>query len=121
MGERTEAEAAGGCNCAEVRGYPGYGRPCALQRQVPARVWDIPVVQRRRVLTVQPVLKTGDSTVLVQFWGAVDMPVVVRQALECSQCNQLWSSTVAVLWRLGRRQWGGRPGVGAHHTGDELN
>ena len=24
------------CSCAEVRGYSSYGRPCALQRQVPA-------------------------------------------------------------------------------------
>ena len=53
------------------------------------RVWDIPVVQWRRVHTVQPVLKTGDSTVLVQFWGAVDMLVVVqRKAPGCSQSKQ---------------------------------
>ena len=33
---------------------------------------------------MQPVQKTGDSTLLVQFWGAVDKPVIVqRQALGC--------------------------------------
>ena len=74
------------------------------QMQFIFRVWDVPVVQGRRARTVQPVLKTGDSTVLVQFWEAVDMPVVVqRQAPGCSQCKQLWSSTVAVFWQSGRR------------------
>ena len=62
------------------------------------RVWDIPVVQQRRLRTVQPVQKTGDSTVLVQLWG-----------LSFSRR------------RLGEE--GGssssRLGVGAHHTGDE--
>ena len=43
----------------------------APQIQFIFRVWDIPVAQRRRVRTVQPVQKTGDSTVLVQLWGAV--------------------------------------------------
>ena len=78
--------------------------------------------------TVQPVQKAGDSMVMVQFLGAVDMPVVVeRQVPGNSRCLQLWSSTVAACWQSGRRLGGGRrfaaafrPGVGAQHTG-ELN
>ena len=67
------------------------------------------------------------NSTVVQFLGAVDKPVVVqRQAPGCSQRKQLWSSTVA---ESGRRHRGRgrrcvaafRPGVGAHHTGDELN
>ena len=52
-----------------------------------------------------PQCKLCRNTVPVQFLGAVDMPVVVqRQAPGSSQCKQLWSRTVAVLWRLERRQ-----------------
>ena len=43
----------------------------APQIQFIFRVWDIPVVQQRRLRTVQPVQKTDDSTVLVQLWGGV--------------------------------------------------
>ena len=43
-----------------------------------------------------------DSTVLVQFLGAVVMPVVVqRQAPGCSQCRRFESPTVSLLWRNG--------------------
>ena len=61
----------------------------APQFQFIFRVWDIPVVQRKRLRTVQSVQKIGDSTVLVQFWeGAVVMPVVLqRQAPGCIQCG----------------------------------
>ena len=41
----------------------------APQIQFIFRVWDFPVVQQRRLHTVLPVQKTGDSTVLVQLWG----------------------------------------------------
>ena len=56
-----------------------------------------PVVQLGRLRIVRPVQKTGDSTVLVQLWGAV-----VFEAVD----------------------WGRGPllsgwGYGAHHTGDE--
>ena len=43
----------------------------APQIQFIFREWDIPVVQRRRLRTVQPVQKTSHSTVLVQLWWAV--------------------------------------------------
>ena len=79
----------------------------------------------------QTVHKTAEiPQVRVQFLVGVDMPVVVqRLAPGSGQCMQLWSSTVAVLWRWQRRRGRGRqaafvcfqPGVGAHHTGDELN
>ena len=43
----------------------------APQIQFIFRVWDIPVVQQRRLRIVQPVQKTGNSTVLVQLWETV--------------------------------------------------
>ena len=123
VGERAEAEAAEGATVQKSVGIPVMDVPVlfsdkflqstefdlvAPQIQFISRVRDIPVVQRRRVRTVQPVQKTGDSTELVQFWGAVDISVVVqRQAPGCSQCRRLWSTTAAVLWRLVRRQWRG--------------
>ena len=119
VAERAEAEAAVGATVQKSVGIPFMDVP--VQRQVPAvqgvrpdcasdlvhlQSVGIPVVQQRRVRTVQPVQGTGDSTVLVQLWGSVAMPVVVqRQALGCSQCRRLWSTSPAVLWRLGRRQW----------------
>ena len=68
------------------------------QIQFIVRVWAIPVVQQRRVCTVQLVQKTGDSTAPVQVLEVVDMPVVVRwQALGCSQWTNCVVSAVAVL------------------------
>ena len=125
VGERAEAEAAEGGAVQKSVGIPVMDVPALFsdkflqskefdlivpQLQFIFRVC-IPVVQRRRVRTTQPVQKTGDSTVLVQFWRAVDKPVVVqRQAPGCSQCGRLWSTTAAVLWWLGRRL-GGRKSV----------
>ena len=84
----------------------------------------------RGALTLQTVQKTAEiPQVRVQFLVGFDMRVVVQQLTPGKgQCTQLWSSTVAVLWRWERRQCRGRqaalvcfqPGVGAHHAGDEL-
>ena len=80
--------------------------------------------------TVQIVQQTAEiPQVRVQFLVGFDMPVVAqRLALGSGQRMHLCSSTVAVLWWWERR-WGRglqaaavcfQPGVGAHHTGDEL-
>ena len=45
----------------------------APQIQFIFRVWDNLIVQRRRVRTVQPVKKTGDSLYLCSSWGLLDM------------------------------------------------
>ena len=105
VGERAEAEVAGGAAVQKFVGIPVMDVPALFsdkflqskefdlvvpQIQFIFRVWDIPVVQRRGARTVQLLQKTGDSTVQVQFLGAVDKPVVVqRHAPGCSQCNQL--------------------------------
>ena len=63
-------------------------------------------VQQRPVRTVQPVQKTGDFTVLVQFWGAVDMTGAgvqpVQAALEFHSCSAL---------AVGAAAWGEEGGV----------
>ena len=96
VGDRSEAETAGGAAVQKSVGIPVKEVPVLLsdkflqskefdliapQIQFIFRVWDIPVVQRRRVRTVQPVQKTGDSTVPVQFLRAVNKPVVVQRQL----------------------------------------
>ena len=70
----------------------------APQIQFIFRLWDTPVVQQSRLRTVQPVQKTGDSTVLVQLWGAVFSR---RRLGEEGGSSSFWL------------------GVGARHTGDE--
>ena len=68
---------------------PRCGRPCARHRQVPAvrpsdsvhrRFLDILVVQQRQVPTVH--------TLLVQFLGKVDVPVVVQRQVRGSMLQK---------------------------------
>ena len=97
-GEAGERAEAGGlwCSCVEVRGFsPTRMR---LRFSSPSECGDIPVVQQRRLRTVQPVKKTCDSTVLVQLWE-----------LSFSR-RRLGEEGGSSSFRLG---------VGAHHTGDE--
>ena len=108
------------CSCAEDRD-DGRGRPCALQRQVPAvlRVCSgraSASVRLQRVglssCDAETGLHSAHSTVRCSSWCC------------CHACCRL-----AVDWRRERGGGGGgerqaassdfRPGVGAHHTGDE--
>ena len=132
VGERAEAE---GCSCAEVRGYPGYGRPCALQRQVPAvqgvrpccasdsvhlQVWGIPVVYAQCNLCRRPAIP--------RYWcssGALLICLSLcndRRRGAC-QCKQLWISTVAALWQWSGGFWERKAVCSCFQArvGDELN
>ena len=101
-------------NCVEDRG-DSCGVPVP-QRQVPAvldpswkclRFSSSSTCQTfllcyRDALTVQTVQKTAEIPLVGE---EVDMPVVVQRPVPGNgQCTQLWSSTVAVLWRWERRQ-----------------
>ena len=94
------------CSNADDR-EDGCGRPCALQRQVPAvlRVRSETTsdsVRLQRVGLYSCDAETGTRSAnlhgQVQFSKVVDMPVVVqRLAPGSGQSRQLWSSTVPLF------------------------
>ena len=84
------------------------------QIQFDLRGWDFPVVTQRQVPTVH----TPRSGAVL---GVVAVPVVVQQLAPGSgQFRQLWLLFFFWRWNGGRGSLL-RPGVGAHHTGDEFN
>ena len=130
MGQgRTERAGAAGrregerrCSCADDC-ENGCGRPCALQRHVPAglRVRSESASDSVRLQMVGPSscdVETGTRSAnlhgQVQFSGVVDMPVVVqRLAPGSGQSRQLWTSTVALFWRWDGCRRGAAGGLSA--------
>ena len=120
VGERAEAEAAGG-NCAADRGDSCGGRPFSFQRQVPA-VYELEL----KVPQIQFILCLPDHSCRATVTcahsascagsqnfhgtgavpGAVDMPVVVQRHVPgCSQRKQLWEFHSCGAQAVGVAAW----------------